>query len=402
MNLLLIAHAPSHSAKVWLEQNDWEFEHIGQLPTRPRKQPPTAVLFFPKTETSLKEIERLKGLFPTSWIGLVLKPSMLSKQSQQQILAQSYELNSLWTKENWESFLFSSQGQIERHHAVQREIHDLQKQTRQLKSQVDQVSEHSKSLIDQLERDVVLATSIQRSLLPKIPPNLPGIQLSVKYLPSLGRGGDYYDVFEFGDKKRFGILLADSKTHKMAAALLSVLVKLRLEEFKERFPNSKSFLQHLNQEIQAVHQKDMASLNLLYGILDRATLTFQYTVAGKLRPLLWRLGEAPDLGTHVNPPLGGVDQFEFKESRLTLKPSDLLVFYTDGLEGPMEKDSLSVEERFIEVLKSRDLSPDPLDLQNEVMALVDRYQETTKLEDDFTLLQLLIDEKALYVASESK
>ena len=56
--------------------------------------------------------------------------------------------------------------------------------------------------------------------------------------------------------------MADSKTHGMAAALLTVLLKVHLEEMKDRFPDAKSFIQFLAQEIQQLRVKGLAPLAL--------------------------------------------------------------------------------------------------------------------------------------------
>jgi serine phosphatase RsbU (regulator of sigma subunit) len=223
----------------------------------------------------------------------------------------------------------------------------------------------------------------------------------VKYLPAAGLGGDYYDIFEMGDRKHFGVLIADSKTHGMAAALLSVLLKTRIEEMKDRFPESRAFVEYLNAEIQQMNQKALSQLALLYGIFDRSTLTFRYTSAGHLKPLLWRGGRPEPLPPVSNPPLGGVDRFAFRECAVTLRPGDLLIFHTDGLEGPLTDRHPSAFEKMVEILKDKEPRPDPLDVQNELMALVDRSIERKPLEDDLTMIHLSIDEKTLYIPAST-
>ena len=99
-----------------------------------------------------------------------------------------------------------------------------------LRSQVNRLSTRSESLLAQLERDLSMATEVQRTLFPKETPIVPGVSVAAKYLPATGVGGDYYDIFEMGDRRFFGLLLADSKSHGMAAALLSVLLKTSINQ----------------------------------------------------------------------------------------------------------------------------------------------------------------------------
>lgn len=357
------------------------------------------VAYAPKTVVALKDISEIRAKYPQSWLAVAVRKNWLGNAAHVNELLKCDGFNEIWILELWQNTIWFSLKYLLQHKQMTSELISLRSQCHHLTSQSEELSTRTQALLSQLERDVILAGNVQRALLPKVSPQIPGVTLSVKYIAAPGAGGDYYDIFEFGDKKRFGILIADSKTHGIAAALLSVLVKVRLEEMKHRFPDSKSFVEFLNREIQQLHEREMLSLSLLYGILDRSSLVFQYTIAGSLKPILWRLGESPQLSLSTSPPLGGIDHFPFRENFLSLKPGDLLIFHTDGLEQPLNFRDENADAKLIEVLKAKDLSPDPLDLQNELMALVDRFVEARQLKDDITLIQLSIDERTLYLAS---
>lgn len=356
------------------------------------------IAYAPKALTNLKDAEKLRSLFPTAWIALVIDRAWLKDTTSQNTLLKCEEKNEIWLADSWtQTFWFSVQTMINRQKLIA-ENAALEDECRQLKTSYAELSTTSDKLIQQLEKDVGLATHIQRSLMPKVSPQIPGVSISVKYIPAAGAGGDYYDIFEFGDRKRFGVLMADSKTHGMAASLLSVLLKVRLEEMKDRFPDSKSFVEFLNRQIQELHKKDLANMSLLYGILDRSSLTFQYTSAGPWHPLLWRQGAPQLVEIAPNPPLGGMDHFVFRECSLSLKPGDLLILHTDGLDAAIGHGQGSAFDRIVKVLEEKKLSPTPLEVQNELMGLVDHYIERKPLEDDLTLIHFAIDERALYVA----
>ncbi len=347
----------------------------------------------------LKKIEILRNKFPGSWLSVVInKKSLLNAEFYSSLIENELK-DGVWLEDSWESVFWFSYQQMLQVQKNSKKVKLLEKELFQFREKTTELSEVSNKLLDKFKKDIDLAENIQRVLRPRFSPHIPGVSLSVKFVSSLEGGGDYYDVFEFGDKKRYGILLADSKTHGMAAALLSVLLKLRLEEMKDRFPDSKSFISFLNQEIKSIHtSKNEASMALFYGILDRASLTFQFSSAGNLKPILWRQGEAKPVPNLQNPEVGGIEYFEFREHVLQLQPGDLMILYTNGLELPLKKRGISGEERILSLLKMGKQSPDPLKMQNELMGVIDEYTSKRKLKDDLTLIQLAVDERAMYVA----
>src|SRR5262249_40698736 len=127
--------------------------------------------------------------------------------------------------------------------------------------------------------------------------------------------------------------------------------------------------------------------------------------AGQLAPLLWRLGGQAPLNPFLNPALGEASDYSFKESFISLKPADLLLFSTDGLDAPLahgQEPGVSRTQRLAEILKTIDPTADLLQTQNEILSVVDKHSETVGLPDDITLIQLFVDNQTLYVASESK
>src|SRR5262249_47078851 len=65
-----------------------------------------------------------------------------------------------------------------------------------------------------------IAQTLQRNLLPRTLPRLPGYELAARYLPAAQEsavGGDWYDVLELGHR-RLGLSIGDVAGHGMAAA----------------------------------------------------------------------------------------------------------------------------------------------------------------------------------------
>jgi serine phosphatase RsbU (regulator of sigma subunit) len=247
-------------------------------------------------------------------------------------------------------------------------------------------------LVHKLEQSIQIAAEIQRSLLPVHLPKIPGVELAGRFFPSHGVGGDYYDVFEFGDKKRFGFLLADSQTHGMAAALLSALLKVRSEQIRDDFLSASDFLAALSQSIVNEIPAKTADLHLFYGIFDRASLDFQFATAGDLKPLLLRSKAFVDIETNHTAALNHSRIDELPVNEWKLEPGDYLLLTTRGIHNLGLGKPL--DAWVLDQITDKNEWPDLLDMQNEVAALAG---DPEKLKQDITLIQLSIQPRALYL-----
>lgn len=268
----------------------------------------------------------------------------------------------------------------------------LEKTLRSLGESQEQLADSTALLVHKLEQHIQIAAEIQRSLLPATLPKIPGVSVSARFFPSHGLGGDYYDVFEFGDKKRFGFLLADSQTHGMAAALLSALLKIRIEQIREDFTTAGDFLVSLGKHILSEIPVKSADLHLLYGIFDRSSLEFRFASAGALRPVLFRSGRLSGGQVDAEGPLRDQPLETIPENEWKLEPGDYLMLASKGLDNLTAPNA---SESWIgEHLARHEQWPDLLDVQNEIAALAN---DSSRLTDDVTIIQLSIDPKTLYL-----
>ena len=273
----------------------------------------------------------------------------------------------------------------------------LKTTNRKQQNEIVALAKQTDDLLQRFQIDLELATKVHRQLLPASDIQIPGISVTSKYLPASGLGGDYFDVFELQDKKYLAVLVADSQTHGMASALLSTLLKIRLDELKEQGPLAQNLMNHLNREIYLIHQSKLPGLDLLFGVLDRTTLTLEYASAGALKPLLWNYPHFSELPCAENPPLGIHPNHQYTTTFTQLHPGDLLFFYTNGLEAIFEATGDSFRNELARLF-TLGKKIDPLGFQTELLAKIHRYQESkSEIPDDITMIQLMIDKKVLYL-----
>ncbi len=341
------------------------------------------------TLQDLAQVVKLRATYPQAWIALVLNGKQLESKLYSKILNLE-EKNDVWLLENWEATIWFSLERWFQHQKLLNENHKIKRNFKKL-------ADKTETLVKRFEHNLNVVEKIQRTHLPKSHSSLSGVNISAKYIPALGKGGDYYDIFEYSDNRRIGILLADASTHTMAAALLSVLFKLKADDFTSSFHSSRAFVTHVCEELELCKSKSLAPMSFFYGILDRNSLTFDFTTAGNIAPLVWRNGKALDLHDCKNPPLGTCASFPYREVKVDLTPGDMLVMHTDGLNAPLEQKGKGAREQVVSLLKNGD-KRDPISLRNDFLGMIEGYRSRKRLKDDLTFLNLSIDERAMYLA----
>ena len=105
-----------------------------------------------------------------------------------------------------------------------------------------QCERHQRELLD---REALEAQSIQRALLPKSSPYIPGFAVSGFSIPAGAVGGDWFDFIPLGDG-RWVIVLADVSGKGMAAALLMSATRGMLRSLAEACSSPAKILSRLN------------------------------------------------------------------------------------------------------------------------------------------------------------
>lgn len=287
----------------------------------------------------------------------------------------------------------------------------VNRRTAELEESKDQLSalvasfERQNELMDQ---DLQQAEVIQRSLLPRHPPKVPGYTLSALYVPGNNVGGDLYDVFRIDDQ-HFGLVVADATGHGVSAAMLSVLFKNRLDlvEADESVFQSDSSVHSLSDQTSTPRSaysaipvfervndelvSDVVGSNMFVTavccILD--TQKSQLTIANAGHPpvLYIRASGEIELIKSPGPALGLYPDAVFAERTLTLDDGDNVLLYTDGLFSLDEDESIRMEAiaSKLQELKGHD---------NILNELVGELQNgaTPEEQDDITMLMIDVRE----------
>ncbi len=203
--------------------------------------------------------------------------------------------------------------------------------TRQLHVELKETYFQLSRTVHQINRELDIVADIQRSFLPTQLPEHPNIRLSVKYIPSMKAGGDYYDVVPVDDN-HWGIVMADIAGHGASAAVIMALTQMTVKEFSSGIIEPDQAL-HRFQDVLARHVKTGHFVTMLYSVLNLDTLEYRYTSAGH-PPALFvqaKTGEIKELRNQEGYPLLTFENRFFDVHRIVLNTGDKLILFTDGV-----------------------------------------------------------------------
>lgn len=186
------------------------------------------------------------------------------------------------------------------------------------------------------ERLQTLVTTLQRSLLPPVLPDVPGLEAAAYYHAASRDevGGDFYDLFPLSTD-RCGLFLGDVCGKGSQAAAVTSLIRYTLRAAAVYDPDPAAVLGTLDTALhQAFPPDDGYFCSVIFGLLAPDGDGYLLTLArgGHPDPLLIRAdGTADYLAIPGGPIVGVFDKPVFKATTIRLQPGDTLLLYTDGL-----------------------------------------------------------------------
>ncbi|MDX3244217.1 SpoIIE family protein phosphatase [Streptomyces sp. ME18-1-4] len=183
-----------------------------------------------------------------------------------------------------------------------------------------------------LDAEHELVGMLQRQLLPRRLPPLPGATAVARYLPAtagLELGGDWYDVIPLPDH-HVALVIGDVQGHSAGAATLMGQMRTALRAYAAEGHPPDVVVAHANRLLLEL-ETDLF-VTCCYVDVDMEEGTAWCVRAGHPPPVLRHPDGSTDIvETDGGPPLGVVAQAEFPMTPLRLLPGTVLALTTDGL-----------------------------------------------------------------------
>lgn len=191
------------------------------------------------------------------------------------------------------------------------------------------------------EEQQELALGLQRSMMPTVQPDIPGMTVAARYVPTgggLAVGGDWYDMIPL-PSGRIALVIGDVQGHDVRAAGLMGQLRIALRAYASEghhpdavLSRASRFLAGINETELRGHGEDQRFATCLYIEVDPATGLLDIARAGHPDPAI-RMSDGTVLvrPTAGGLPLGIVPDTDYPTTRLVLEPGETMMVCTDGL-----------------------------------------------------------------------
>ncbi|THA38628.1 SpoIIE family protein phosphatase [Streptomyces sp. A1547] len=196
------------------------------------------------------------------------------------------------------------------------------------------------------ESERELTTGLQRSMMPALGPDIPGMQIAARYVPTGGGlevGGDWYDMIPL-PSGRFALVIGDVQGHDVRAAGLMGQLRIAVRAYASEGHRPDAVLSRTSRFLAGLssskgpnsyEESDFGSprfATCLYVECDPETGLLEVARAGHPDPVI-RMTDGTVLmrPTAGGLPLGIVPDTDYPTTRFTLEPGETMMLCTDGL-----------------------------------------------------------------------
>jgi serine phosphatase RsbU (regulator of sigma subunit) len=202
------------------------------------------------------------------------------------------------------------------------------------------------------------ADTMQRSLLPREPPDMPGLDVGEVYESSahVDVGGDIYDFLELDDG-RLAVVLGDVTGHGVEATADMAMAKFVFRSLAREHPEPGDFLAHAN-DVVVDEIAPGKFITMAYLAVDPAKGEVACASAGHPPPRLV-LADGTVQGLEATGLVLGIDADQtYEEVRAEFPVGSTIVLYTDGVVESRRRGELYGTDRLDALLTAqRDLAP---------------------------------------------
>ncbi len=252
-----------------------------------------------------------------------------------------------------------------------------------------ELASHAALAIDnasRFQREHDAALTLQRALLPGALPEIPGVELAVRYLPAgadVEAGGDWYDVIDLGEGELMAVI-GDVSGHGIGAASIMGGLRTAIRAYAVDRLRPAEIADRLSRLMEEFEDEQMATIFLmrLHARSGRA----EFVRAGHLPGLLRaRDGSVTELLGSGSPPFGVLSDPPIVTETVEVPGGSTLLLYTDGL---IERRGMLIDEGIDELKALLARVPDSVE---EALDMIVAELQPEPTDDDVALLAMRFD-----------
>jgi len=269
------------------------------------------------------------------------------------------------------------------------DLDDLQKSIDNAVEQIKFIRESQREheQLKDIQSDLRIASEIQHAILPTNKDVLPKDLYDMATLmdPAKDVGGDFYDYFKT-DEDRLGFVMADVSGKGVPAALFMAVSRTLLKATGIRDLVSKDCMTSVN-DLVCGESVDGMFVTVFYGRLNIKTGEIDYSNAGHNPPyVVHENGKVETVPAQGNMVLGAVENFQYRNDKITLEKGDMLFTFTDGVTEAMNAAGEQFGEERLEKRLAKCGGKTSQETIDTVRAAVAEWAGETEQSDDVTML----------------
>lgn len=261
---------------------------------------------------------------------------------------------------------------------------------RKLRTQIEQGQARRRENIreHQLKIELNEAREIQRGLMPRRMPNLPGFSLASAWQPAHDVSGDYLAAFKLNESHA-ALCVADVAGKGFPAALLMSNMQATLQSLASENIAPGELCVRLNR-IMCGNTPLRKFVTCFYGDLDVSSRKLTFTNAGHNPPMLMRSGGECIRLDEGGPVIGAFCESRYSQQEIQLREGDKLLLFTDGVTEARDTSGEEFgEHRLQECLRSY-RGNNAAELRTRILSEVAEFCDGD-FEDDATLMVVITE-----------
>jgi phosphoserine phosphatase RsbU/P len=235
-----------------------------------------------------------------------------------------------------------------------------------------------------LEDEMRKAAELQKDLLPKSTPQVPGYGLAGLNQSCVEVGGDYYD-FTIEDG-RLLMALGDVSGKGLAAALLMAMLRPVVRALWANADLADAVARINRTLCQNVPENKYVTF--FAATLEPKSGRMSYVNAGHNPPVLVRAAGRTECLEDGGTVLGLFEAAPYAHGQTTMEPGDTLIIYSDGVTETWDPNGHEFGDRGLADLARRGRGLEAGALQDEILRELERFSAGAKATDDRTLIVL--------------
>ncbi|MGC2639960.1 MAG: PP2C family protein-serine/threonine phosphatase [Acidobacteriaceae bacterium] len=238
-----------------------------------------------------------------------------------------------------------------------------------------------------VQQDLEAARSLQRSLLPKALPDIPGFSLAARSTTCYEVGGDYLDSIPLGDGTHL-LVVADVAGKGLASAIVATSFRAALRSLAGQAVILEQLAARLSQQHwDEGSEAQKRYMTALFLRLDPQTPKIEVVNAGHNPAALVLPDGAVQMIEASGTPLGMLPDMTYTAEHFDFPPGSRMLMYTDGLTEVFRGDEEFGQDRLIETFRTTKMpeAEHVLDLLWETLGTFSFHEAQT---DDMTALAI--------------